>query len=135
MFGSTGTTTFVLAALLVALGVAMIATTVWLVRATRTDTRALGPLEVMGDRRWHRADADRRSRTLDAARPLGAPPSAPMIDADPAPSPERQVAPEVEPVEEPVEVVVEEPIANGDSGEREPAAHSSQEDPQPAETA
>ena len=39
LLGSTGSTTFVLAALLVALGVAMVCAAVWLVRATRTDTR------------------------------------------------------------------------------------------------
>ena len=42
LLGSTGSTTFVLAALLVALGVAMILAAVWLVRATRADVRALG---------------------------------------------------------------------------------------------
>jgi hypothetical protein len=141
MFGSTGTTTFVLAALLVAIGVAMIVTTVWLVRATRADTPALGPLEVMGDRRWQRANADRRTRSLDEARPDDAPPPAPMLEPDP-------------PAEEPA-------AANGESTEREPAStthdsgeeaavaangevseqeaasttHSSEEEPAPAETA
>jgi len=81
--GSTGSTTIVLAALLVLVGIAMICTAVWLVRATRTDSRSLGPLEVMGDRSWRRRDAASRSRTLDAARPEGAPPPAPILERDP----------------------------------------------------
>jgi hypothetical protein len=137
LLGSTGTTTFVLAALLVALGVAMVVTTVWLVRATRTDVRALGPLEVMGDRSWHRADADRRTRSLDAARPLGAPPPAPMLEAEPGPDTDVDVDVDVdrEPAPEPAPEVV----GNGESRVQEPAStsHSSAEaeDPQPAETA
>ncbi len=83
LLGSTGSTTIALAALLVVVGIAMICTAVWLVRATRTDSRSLGPLEVMGDRGWRRRDADARSRTLDAARPDGAPPPAPILPADP----------------------------------------------------
>jgi hypothetical protein len=143
LLGSTGTTTLVLAALLVALGVAMVVTTVWLVRATRTDSHALGPLEVMGDRRWHHADPDRRTRSLDAARPPGALPPAPMLDTDPEPAP--AVVANGEPSEqEPAsaahgsaeELAV---VANGEPSEQEAAstAHGSAgaEDPQPAETA
>ena len=83
LLGSTGSTTIVLASLLVVVGIAMICIAVWLVRATRTDSRSLGPLEVMGDRGWRRRDADARSRTLDAARPDGAPPPAPILARDP----------------------------------------------------
>jgi hypothetical protein len=147
LLGSTGTTTFVLAALLVALGVAMLVTTVWLVRATRTDARALGPLEVMGDRRWHRSDADRRTRSLDAARPPGAPPPAPMLDADAEIAPAAAVVANGESSgQEPASTAhssaeADDPavVANGESSGQEPAstAHSSAEaeDPQPAETA
>ncbi len=98
--GSTGSTTIVLVVLLLALGVAMVVTAVWLVRSTRTDTKVLAPLEVMGDRGWSKADGDDRTARLTAVRPEGAPPPAPMIpyedDAD--------VEPVVEPV---VEAVVE----------------------------
>jgi hypothetical protein len=83
LLGSTGSTTIVLATLLVILGIAMICTAVWLVRATRTESRSLGPLEVMGDRAWRRRDVDARSRSLDAARPEGAPPPAPILARDP----------------------------------------------------
>ena len=83
LLGSTGSTTIVLAGLLVVVGIAMICTAVWLVRATRTDSRSLGPLEVMGDRSWRRRDAEPRSRSLDAARPEGAPPPAPILERDP----------------------------------------------------
>jgi hypothetical protein len=83
LLGSTGSTTIVLASLLVVVGIAMICTAVWLVRATRTDSRSLGPLEVMGDRSWRRRDADARSRTLEAARPDGAQPPAPILARDP----------------------------------------------------
>jgi hypothetical protein len=124
IFGSTGSTTLVLAALLVVLGIAMICTAVWLVRATRTDVPALGPLEVMGDRRFRRRDAEARQRALAAARPLGALPPAPMLEpddvvaelpaapataapepaasvADPAPDPRPEPEPAVDDVEEP----------------------------------
>ena len=68
LLGSTGSTTFVLVVLLVALGVAMLLVAVWLVRATRTDTPALGPLEVMGDRRFGRRDEAARVAILTGAR-------------------------------------------------------------------
>lgn len=80
ILGSTGSTTLVLAVLLVALGVAMIVISVWLVRATRTDPPALGPLEVMGTRSWLRQDAGGRADSLAAARADDAPPPAPMLD-------------------------------------------------------
>jgi hypothetical protein len=79
MSTSTGATVAMLVAVLVLLGLGMIAVAVWLVRSTRTDPRALGPLEVMGDRRWRKGDADRRRANLDTARPEGAPPPAPML--------------------------------------------------------
>jgi hypothetical protein len=90
ILGSTGSTTFVLAALLVALGLAMIAAAVWLVRATRTDVPALGPLEVLGDRGFTRRDAEARAAALAAARPEGALGPAPMVPID---EPEREVGP------------------------------------------
>lgn len=83
LVGSTGSTTLLLVVVLLALGAAMIALAVWLVRATRSDPVALGPLEVMGDRHWRRADLDGRRSTLDRARPEGAPPPAPIVPLDP----------------------------------------------------
>jgi hypothetical protein len=82
LLGSTGSTTFVLAAVLVALGLAMLVTALWLVRATRTDVRALAPLEVMGDRGFARRDADARAAALAGVRPEGALGPAPMLDLD-----------------------------------------------------
>jgi hypothetical protein len=79
MSASTGTTVAVLVGVLVVLGLAMIGVAVWLVRSTREDPPALGPLEVMGERRWRRGDADRRRTNLDTARPPGAPPPAPIL--------------------------------------------------------
>jgi hypothetical protein len=84
MSASTGTTVTVLVAALVVLGIAMIGVAVWLVRATRSDPSALGPLEVMGARRWRRGNADRRQTKLDTARPAGAPPPAPIVPFEPA---------------------------------------------------
>jgi hypothetical protein len=117
LLGSTGSTTIVLAALLVVVGIAMICTAVWLVRATRTDSRSLGPLEVMGDRSWRRRDAEARSLTLDAARPDGAPPPAPILERDPDDPPPITAVPAAadEPIEAEAEVEVEaadEPVAD-----------------------
>jgi hypothetical protein len=127
LLGSTGSTTFVLASALVVLGIAMICVTVWLVRATRTDTPALGPLEVMGDRRFHRDDAEARQRALTAARPAGAPAPAPMLEPDEVvaelpPAPGDDVLPPVTP----------EPVAADATAE--PAASEPEEraDPVPA---
>jgi hypothetical protein len=79
VIASTGTTVAVLVAVLVLLGLAMIVVALWLVRSTRTDPAALGPLEVMGERRWRKGDPDVRKANLDTARPQGAPPPAPMV--------------------------------------------------------
>jgi hypothetical protein len=68
-----------LVAILALLGLGMIALAVWLVRSTRTDPQALGPLEVMGDRRWRKGDSDRRKANLDTARPASAGPPGPMV--------------------------------------------------------
>jgi hypothetical protein len=95
LHASTATTTLVLVVLLVALGVAMVLTAVWLVRATRSDAPALAPVEAMGSRRWRRAGADRRATLLSAARPDGAPDPAPTVPYgdDPEVAPVAPVAP------------------------------------------
>ena len=102
--GSTGSTTFVLVVLLLALGVAMVVVAVWLVRSTRSDVPALAPLEVMGDRGFAKAEPDDRSATLTAVRPQGAPPPAPMIpiedDAADEPPPPDEVPDQCQRLEE-----------------------------------
>ena len=87
LVGSTGTTVLLLVGALLVLGVAMVAVTVWLVRSTRTDHVALGPLEVMGDRSFRRADEGLRTTRLTTARPDGAPDPAPIVPLDEAEDP------------------------------------------------
>jgi len=132
LLGSTGSTTFVLAAVLVALGLAMLVTALWLVRATRTDVRALAPLEVLGDRGFARRDADARAAALAGVRPDGALGPAPMLDLDepdgasPAPEP---AAPA------PAPVSVPEPAAAPDAApdaDREPVPEAAMTDGEPA---
>lgn len=77
---STGTVIAVIVTLLLVLAVGMVALAVWLIRRTRRDVVALGPLEVMADRAWRRGDEDRRGELLADARPEGARPPAPMLD-------------------------------------------------------
>lgn len=72
--------------LLVALGLALAMIAVWVWRSTRPDPELLAPLEVMGERRWRRADPVAQRRTLDAVRPEEAEPltpsaAPPVIDA------------------------------------------------------
>ena len=129
LLGSTGSTTVVLAALLAVLGLVMLGAAVWLVRATRTDTRALGPLEVMGDRSFRRRDLEARAALLAGARPQGA--------ADPFPMLEDELQPEADPEADPdagSDVAAPDnaaPAANRDPAEGEDAAG----DDEPAGTA
>ena len=139
LLGSTGSTTFVLVVLLVALGVAMLLVAVWLVRATRTDTRALGPLEVMGDRRFGRRDEAGRAAILTGARPEGAIGPAPMLDIDddgtapPAPVRAAAAAPAAEPATRAPEPA--QPAAEPAAAEEEPAAADEGGPDEPAEAA
>lgn len=66
-------------ALLVAMGLALVMVAVWLHRTTRPDPELLAPLEVMGERRWRRADPVWQRRRLDEVRPRGATPLQPSI--------------------------------------------------------
>lgn len=66
-------------ALLVAVGLALAMVSVWLYRTTRPDHELLAPLEVMGDRKWRRADPVAQRRTLDTVRPDGAKPLEPSV--------------------------------------------------------
>lgn len=80
---STGMTTLIVVLSLLALAVVMILVAVWLVRTTRRDPAALGPLEVMADRTWRKADPDGRTQLLSSARPAGAPAPCPVIGYEP----------------------------------------------------
>ena len=135
MVASTGTTVAVLVALLVALGVAMVAVAIWLVRSTRTDHPALAPLETMGDRSFRRASTDRRATRLSAARPPGAPQPAPTVPLDDEPEPEPVAAAEpsdaagdsVEPADEPAAAAKCEPTEQ----ESAATAHTAAPEQQP----
>jgi len=114
MIASTASTTTVLAVLLVVIGFVMLGTTVWLVRSTRRDAPALGPLEVMGDRRFVKATPEDRDSTLAAARPAGALPPSPMVPFDDADGPaELQPAPAA--VAEAVPVVEAESVVEAEA--------------------
>jgi hypothetical protein len=63
--------------LLVALGVALVMLAIWLFKVTRPDPELLAPLEVMGERKWRRADPVWQRRRLDVVRPAGAEPLQP----------------------------------------------------------
>jgi hypothetical protein len=65
--------------LLVALGLALVMLAVWLHRTTRPDPDLLAPLELMGERKWRRADPVWQRRRLDEIRPRGAVPMEPSI--------------------------------------------------------
>ena len=81
LMASTMVTVVVLVAVLVALGVALAVMGVHLVRATRTDPAALGPLEVMSERRWQRGDPEHRAEVLAGARPATAEAAVAAADA------------------------------------------------------
>jgi hypothetical protein len=119
LIASTGTTMAVLVTLLVIIGLTMIAVAIWLVRSTRTDPVALAPLEVMGERRWRKDDADGRQTHLDTARPPGAPSPAPIVTGDAEP-PEGT---------DPTPPEMAAPPANGESSMQESAvsAHPSED--------
>jgi hypothetical protein len=65
--------------LLIALGLALVMVAVWLFKSTRPDPELLAPLEVMGERRWRRADPVWQRRRLDDLRPDGAAPLEPSV--------------------------------------------------------
>jgi hypothetical protein len=62
----------IIIAVLASAGVLLAALTVWLWRSTKPTLEVLGPLEVMGKKRFWRSDSNSRQRALDAARPDGA---------------------------------------------------------------
>lgn len=76
VLASTARVVGLLAASLVLIGIVLAVVGVRLVKDTRADHAALGPLEVLGDRSWYRHDRARRTHDLDKARPAGAEPVA-----------------------------------------------------------
>ena len=64
-------------ALLVVLGIGLVMLAVWLFKLTRPDKELLAPLEVMGERKWRRADPVWQRRRLDEVRPPTAQPLQP----------------------------------------------------------
>ncbi|MGA1362317.1 MAG: hypothetical protein ACO36A_05320 [Ilumatobacteraceae bacterium] len=74
---------------MVALGAALFMATLRFWRSAGEDPAALAPLEVMGDRRFARADEDGRAAILNGVRPTGAEHPAeivapPVLDHEPA---------------------------------------------------
>ncbi len=65
---------YLLAASLTALGIVLIAITVWFWRSTRHDPELLSPLEAMGARRFRNLDGRAQRQLLDSARPPDAEP-------------------------------------------------------------
>jgi hypothetical protein len=63
--------------LLGVLGIALVMLAFWLFRLTRPDKELLAPLEVMGERKWRRADPVWQRRRLDEVRPDEAQPLQP----------------------------------------------------------
>ena len=60
---------YLLAAGLAVLGLALIAITVWFWRSTRHDPELLGPLEVLGDRKFRKLDGGEQRQALEESRP------------------------------------------------------------------
>ncbi len=65
---------YMLAGGLALLGIALILITVWFWRSTRHDPELLGPLEVMGDRKFKRLEGTEQKKVLDGKRPADAEP-------------------------------------------------------------
>ncbi|MGD9996319.1 MAG: hypothetical protein AB7L17_17330 [Ilumatobacteraceae bacterium] len=72
---------FLTAGGLAVLGLALLLFTIWWWRGTKPESPALGPLEVMSERRWHAASDSERRRLVDTHRPAGA------LDLPAAPQP------------------------------------------------
>jgi hypothetical protein len=60
---------FLTAGGLAILGCALLLFTIWWWRGTKPESPALGPLEVMSDRRWHTASENERRRLVEQHRP------------------------------------------------------------------
>lgn len=68
---------------LVLLGLVLLLLTIWWWRGTRPESPALGPLEVMGDRKWASAAESERRRLLEEFRPEGAEPMNLYVEPEP----------------------------------------------------
>lgn len=68
---------------LVLLGLVLLLLTIWWWRGTRPESPALGPLEVMGDRKWVSAAESERRRLLEEFRPEGAEPMNLYVEPEP----------------------------------------------------
>ncbi len=75
---------YLVAAGLVLLGIALAVATVWWWRSTRPEHPSLGPLEVMGEKRFRRSSGAERRQIIANSRPPGA---QPLIVEPPAPRP------------------------------------------------
>lgn len=75
---------YLVAAGLVLLGLALAVATVWWWRSTRPEHPALGPLEMMGERRFRRSSDAERRQIIANSRPPGA---KPLITEPPVPRP------------------------------------------------
>ena len=79
---------------LVVLGLVLVIVTLSFWRSAVEDPEVLAPLEVMGDRRFARADHERRVEILNKVRPAGEQPvvtsqAPPVLVREPASEPER----------------------------------------------
>ena len=74
---------FLAAGGLVVAGLSLLLLTIWWWRHTRPEPPALGPLEVMGDRKWATAPDSERRRLIEEFRPVGAEPSNRVVDPQP----------------------------------------------------
>lgn len=74
---------FLAAAGLVLAGLLLLLLTVKWWRSTRPEPPALGPLEVMGDRRWSASADSERRRLIEEFRPVGAEPSNRFVEPEP----------------------------------------------------
>jgi hypothetical protein len=76
VLASTAPLIYTLAAILVVTAIVLVGVGAWLIRTTRSDHAALGPLEAMGERGYRHGDDAHRTALIDRARPAGAEPLA-----------------------------------------------------------
>ncbi len=74
---------FLAAAGLVLAGFLLLLLTIRWWRSTRPEPPALGPLEVMGDRKWSASAESERRRLIEEFRPVGAEPSNRFVEPEP----------------------------------------------------
>jgi hypothetical protein len=94
VYAATSATINVVGVLLVLLGIVLFVTTIAFWRAAVEDPSVLAPLEVMADRKFARADDERRVDMLNSVRPDGAAPieyhiAPPVLMREPVSEPEQ----------------------------------------------